>query len=161
LAKLVNRIFVRKFIYIFLYTTIPANDWDCILIQWVVPEKIHTPPTEEISAVRRGRGEKIVSDNSKCIRTSKGVGGLTSYFLRGGGMDVFWNDPLLTSVNNVGSKTLFNPVKQQARRFLPCRGQMHGITNYPIAFPYLYRSRTCDICKISTFKFSNVWVDKK
>jgi hypothetical protein len=25
---------------------------------WVVPEKIHTPPTEEISAVRRGRGEK-------------------------------------------------------------------------------------------------------
>ena len=66
-------------------------------------------------------------------------------------MDVFWNDPLLTSVNNVGSKTLFNPVKQQAQRFLPCRGQMHGITNYPIAFPYLYRSRTCDICKISTF----------
>jgi hypothetical protein len=24
----------------------------------------------------------------------KGVGGLTSYFLRGGGMDVFWNDPI-------------------------------------------------------------------
>jgi hypothetical protein len=24
----------------------------------------------------------------------KGVGGLTSYFLCGGGMDVFWNDPL-------------------------------------------------------------------
>jgi hypothetical protein len=22
-----------------------------------------------------------------------GIGGLTSYFLRGGGMDVFWNDP--------------------------------------------------------------------
>ena len=32
----------------------------------------YTPPTEEISAVRRGRGEKIVSDNSKCIRTSEG-----------------------------------------------------------------------------------------
>ena len=31
---------------------------------WVVPEKIHTPLTEEISAVRRGRGEKIVSDNT-------------------------------------------------------------------------------------------------
>jgi hypothetical protein len=31
-------------------------------MNWVVPEKIHTPPTEEISAVRR-RGEKIVSDN--------------------------------------------------------------------------------------------------
>jgi hypothetical protein len=61
--------------------------------QWVVPEKVHTPPTEEISAVRRRRGEKIVSDNSKCIRTSEG--GLTSYFLRRGGMDVFWNDPIL------------------------------------------------------------------
>ena len=28
----------------------------------------------------------------------KGVGGLTSYFLRGGGMDVFWNEPLGQSV---------------------------------------------------------------
>jgi hypothetical protein len=26
---------------------------------WVVSEKIHTPPMEEIPAVRRGRGEKI------------------------------------------------------------------------------------------------------
>jgi hypothetical protein len=44
-------------------------------LKWVVTEKIHTPRTEEISAVWRGRGKKIVSDNSKCIRTSKGVGG--------------------------------------------------------------------------------------
>jgi hypothetical protein len=51
----------------------------------VVPEKIYTPPTEEIFAVRRGRGEKIVSDNNKCIRTSEGVGGLTSNFLCGVG----------------------------------------------------------------------------
>jgi hypothetical protein len=29
-------------------------------------------PREEISAVWRGRGEKFVSDNSKCIRTSEG-----------------------------------------------------------------------------------------
>ena len=65
-------------------------------MQWVVPENIHTPPTEEISAVRRG--EKIVSDNMKLVsRISedgseivnvlighpKGVGGLTSYFLCG------------------------------------------------------------------------------
>jgi hypothetical protein len=28
------------------------------------------------------------------------------------------NDLLLRSVNNVGSKTLFNPVEQRARRFL-------------------------------------------
>ena len=39
----------------------------CNNIYWIVPEKIHTPPTEEISAVRRGREDKIVSDNSKCI----------------------------------------------------------------------------------------------
>jgi hypothetical protein len=65
------------------------------ICQWVIPEKIHIPPTEEISAVRRGRGEKIVSDNSKCIRTSKGGRGVNFYFLRGGGMDVFWNDPII------------------------------------------------------------------
>jgi hypothetical protein len=57
-------------------------------LYWVVPEKIHTPPKEEIYVIRRGRGDKIVSDNNKCIRT------LTSNFLCGGGMDVFWNDPL-------------------------------------------------------------------
>jgi hypothetical protein len=44
----------------------------------------------EISALRRERGEKFVSDNSKCIR----VRGLTSNFLCGGGMDVFWNGPI-------------------------------------------------------------------
>jgi hypothetical protein len=38
----------------------------------VIPEKTRTPPTEEISAVRKGRGEKNVSDNSKCITTSEG-----------------------------------------------------------------------------------------
>jgi hypothetical protein len=43
-----------------------------VISEWIIPEKIHTPPTEEISAVRRGRGEKIVCDNSKCIRTSEG-----------------------------------------------------------------------------------------
>jgi hypothetical protein len=48
--------------------------------QWVVPEKIHTPPMEEISAVRRGRGEKIVSDNSKRIRTSEGGRGVNFLF---------------------------------------------------------------------------------
>jgi hypothetical protein len=47
---------------------------------WVVPEKIHTPPTEEISAVQRGRGEKIVSDNSKCIRTAEGGRGVNFLF---------------------------------------------------------------------------------
>ena len=48
--------------------------------QWVVPEKLHTPPTEEISAVQRGRGDNIVSDNSKCIRTSEGGRGVNFQF---------------------------------------------------------------------------------
>ncbi len=63
-------------------------------MQRIIPENIYTPPTEEISAVQRGRGEQIVSDNSRCVRTSKGAGGLTSNFLCGGGMDVLWNDPI-------------------------------------------------------------------
>ena len=65
-------------------------------LEWVVPEKIHTPPTEEISAIRRGGGEKklfLIIVN--VLGHPKGVGGLTSYFLHGGGMDVFWNDPIL------------------------------------------------------------------
>jgi hypothetical protein len=64
--------------------------------KWVVLEKIHTPPTEDISAVRRGRGDKIVSDNTvvNVLGHPKGVGGLTSNFLRGDCMDVFWNGPM-------------------------------------------------------------------
>jgi hypothetical protein len=42
--------------------------------QWVIPEKIHTPLTE-------GEGrKKIVSDNSKCIRTSEGGRGVNFLF---------------------------------------------------------------------------------
>ena len=37
-------------------------------------------PTEGISAVWRGRGEKIVSDNSKCIRSSEGGRGVNFLF---------------------------------------------------------------------------------
>jgi hypothetical protein len=43
----------------------------------VVPEKIHTPPTEDISAVRRGRGGKIVSEIINVLGHPKGVGGLS------------------------------------------------------------------------------------
>ena len=56
------------------------EDCYCYNYNWVVPEKIHAPPTEEISAVRRGRGDKIVSDNSKCIRTSEGGRGVNFQF---------------------------------------------------------------------------------
>jgi hypothetical protein len=68
------------------------------VVKWVVPVNIHTPPTEEISAVRRGRGEKIVSDNSKCIRTSEEGRGVNFQFplwgWYGSIMDVLWNDPM-------------------------------------------------------------------
>ena len=64
----------------FLTKTIKSNTTCCKDYHWVVPENIHTPPTEEISAVRRGRGEKIVSDNSKCIRTSEGGRGVNFLF---------------------------------------------------------------------------------
>ena len=50
-------------------------------------------PTEGISG---GGGEKklfLIIVN--VLGHPKGVGGLTSYFLRGGGMDVSWNDPIL------------------------------------------------------------------
>ena len=49
-----------------------SRNWNFLQIfkkeicEWVVPEKIHTPPTEEISAVRVGRGDKNV------FRTSEG-----------------------------------------------------------------------------------------
>ena len=33
-----------------------------ILLHWVVPKKIRTPPTEEISAVRRGGGRDCLKN---------------------------------------------------------------------------------------------------
>jgi ubiquitin len=61
--------------------------------QWVIPEKIHTDPKEEILLSRGG----FVFDNSKlCIRTSeRSRGVLMSNFLCGRGMDVFWDDLIL------------------------------------------------------------------
>ena len=43
-----------------------------------------------------GGGEK-----KNVLGHPKGVGGLTSYFLRGDGMDVFWNDPMYTKVMQI------------------------------------------------------------
>jgi hypothetical protein len=88
-------------------------------MHWVVPEKIHTPPTEEISAVRRG--DKIVSDNSKCIRTSEGGRGVNSNFLRGGGMDVFWNDPFIKALSRLSLHYSFDTsIRCHFVSFLTC-----------------------------------------
>ena len=51
--------------------------------------------------IHRVRGEQFVSDNSKCIRTSERGGGSTSNFFRGGGMNVFWNDPKVDNWSNI------------------------------------------------------------
>jgi hypothetical protein len=59
------------------------------------------PPTEEISAVRRGREKKLFLIIVNVLGHLKGVGELTSYFLCGGGMDVFWNDLFLQSAIDV------------------------------------------------------------
>jgi hypothetical protein len=66
-----------------------------VIYDWVVPEKIHTPPRRKFLP-SGGGGEKklfLVIGNF-VLGHPKGVGGLTSNFPRGGGMDVFWNDPL-------------------------------------------------------------------
>jgi hypothetical protein len=47
---------------------------------WVVPEKIHTPHTEEISAVQRGRGEKMFLIIVSVLGHPKGVGGVNIQF---------------------------------------------------------------------------------
>ena len=77
-----------------LFITFLVDNVEC----WVIPEKIHTPPTEEISAVRRGGEKKLCLIIVNVLGHPKGVGRLTSYFLRGGGMDVFWNDPFVAGI---------------------------------------------------------------
>jgi hypothetical protein len=54
----------------------------------------HSPHGGNFCRPEGDRGEKklfLIIVN--VLGHPKGVGGLTSYFLRGGGMDVFWNDP--------------------------------------------------------------------
>jgi hypothetical protein len=53
---------------------------DQTISYWVIPEKIHTPPTEEISAVRRGRGEKMFLIRVSVLGNPKGVGGFNIQF---------------------------------------------------------------------------------
>jgi hypothetical protein len=94
---------------------------------WVVPEKIHHAPKENIYTVWRWRGEKFVSDNSKCIRTSEEavnlplwpLGGLTSNVFCGRDMDVFWNEPL--SNNASKCSLLYYFTLSKARQFYSSR----------------------------------------
>jgi hypothetical protein len=49
----------------------------------------------------------------------KGVGGLTSYFLRGGGMDVFWNDPICKITNIMDSDLAMQAEKTNVVKLFP------------------------------------------
>ena len=60
--------------------------------QWVVPKKIHTPPTEEISS-SRGEGENYLKNVLNLYRVSKeGREGIVNFLC--GGVDLFWNNPI-------------------------------------------------------------------
>jgi hypothetical protein len=52
------------------------------------------PPGRKFLPSGGGGEKKLFLIIVNVLGHPKGVGGLTSYFLRGGGMDVFWNDPL-------------------------------------------------------------------
>jgi hypothetical protein len=61
----------------------------------LVPEKIWTlPPQKKLLPSGGGREKKLFLIILSVLGHSKGVGGLTSNFLHGGGMDVFLNDPI-------------------------------------------------------------------
>jgi hypothetical protein len=75
-----------------------SNNRVCVLhskyyTHWVVPEKMHTPPQRKFRPSGRGGEKKLFLIIVNVLGHPKGVGGLTSYFLSGGGMDFFWNDP--------------------------------------------------------------------
>ncbi len=51
------------------------------------------PPWRKFLPSGAGGEKKLFLIIVNVLGHPKGVGGLTSYFLHGGGMDVFWNDP--------------------------------------------------------------------
>jgi hypothetical protein len=96
---------------------------------WVVPEKIHHAPKENIYTVWKWRGEKFVSDN--IIVSVLGhmkrqltcplwpLGGLTSNVFCGRDMNVFWNEPL--SNNASKCSLLYYFTLSKARQFYSSR----------------------------------------
>ena len=52
------------------------------------------PPQRKFLPSGGGGEKKLFLIIVNILGHPKGVGGLTSYFLHGGGMDVFWNDPI-------------------------------------------------------------------
>ena len=76
------------------------------MLHWVVPEKTIFPPQGKF--LPSGGEKKLFLIIVNVLGHPKGVGGLTSYFLHGGGMDVFWNDPFVSdSVISLTSKIIW------------------------------------------------------
>ena len=61
----------------------------------LVPKKIRTPPTEEISAVRRGGGRDCLKNVLNLYRMSgEGKGGIANFLRGGGGYGSFLEQPI-------------------------------------------------------------------
>jgi hypothetical protein len=58
----------------------------------------HSPPRRKFLPSGGGGETKLFLIIVNVLGHLKGVGGLTSNFLHGGGMDVFWNDPLTVPI---------------------------------------------------------------
>jgi hypothetical protein len=56
------------------------------------------PPRRKFLPSGGGGEKKLFVIIVNVLGHSKGVRELSSYFLRGGGMDVFWNDPMVGDV---------------------------------------------------------------
>jgi hypothetical protein len=56
------------------------------------------PPQRKFLPSGGGGEKKLCLIIVNVLGHPKGVGRLTSYFLRGGGMDVFWNDPFVAGI---------------------------------------------------------------
>jgi hypothetical protein len=68
--------------------------FSCEKIHAIKPKSSTLPPQRKFLPSGGAREKKLFLIIVSVLGHPKGVGGLTSNFLRGGGMDVFLNDPI-------------------------------------------------------------------
>jgi hypothetical protein len=86
----------------------------------VLTKRSTLPPQRKFLPSGGGGEKKLFLIIVNVLGHPKGVRGLTSNFLRGGGMDVFWNDP----ISSVGVVWMFSGMIQ-----LLCVGHVRCITS--------------------------------